>query len=224
MENSETQEKIITLGKKLANNFKAGSGDATSHWMAHYIAEQITTIEENKNDDNSSANQECFETILKLWDHQAYFPRGARPFEKFDTLFHTIERMNPDYPSPFFYNEPEADQPKLSEEAELWINVAKKLDQHSRVLIEFSFDKAFQNTVDENTKSWITAISGVTKSQEALIIQFYESKINEDEKEQRKLDKKRDDIQQRIEQLNELDSLCQMVKQDMQEQLKILNR
>jgi len=218
MEGLEIQEKILVLGKKLVTNFNDGNGDATSHWMAHYIAEQIIIIEANQGD-NTLVIKECFETILKLWQHQAYFPKGARPFEKFDTLFHTIERMNPDNPSPFFYSEPETEPPKLSEEAELWINVAKNLDQRSRILIEFSFEKAFQNTIDENTKNWITAISGITKSQEALIIQLYESKLNKDEKEQRELDKKRDDLQKHIEQLNELEVLCKIVKQDMQEQL-----
>ena len=160
MENSEIQEKIIALGKKLANNFKSGIGDATSHWMAHYIAEQIITFETNQGD-NTLASKECFETILKLWHHQAFFPRGTRPFEQFDEIFHAIERMNPNNSRPFFYTEPELELPSLSEKAVLWVNIARSLDQNIRSLIKFSFYQALDCTVNEETENWLTAISDI---------------------------------------------------------------
>jgi len=220
MENSEIQEKIIALGKKLVDNFKSGSEDATGHWMAHYIAEQIITIEANQGG-NTLASKECFETILKLWHHQAYFPRGLRPFEQFDEIFHAIERINPDNSRPFFYTESELELTSLSEEAALWVNIARSLDQNIRSLIKFSFHQALDTTMNEETESWLAAISGITEPREAFIIQHYEPELNKDDDAQKKLDKKREILEERIEQLNELDSLCKMIKEDMQEQLKV---
>jgi len=221
MENSEIQEKIITLGKKLADNFKSGSGDATSHWMAHYIAEQIITIETNQGD-NTLASKECFETILKLWHHQAYFPRGLRPFEQFDEIFHAIERINPDNSRPFFYTESEIELTSLSEEAALWVNIARSLDQNTRSLIKFSFSQALDSTVSEETKNWMAAISDISESHEAFIIQHYEAELNKDDDAQKKLDKKREVLEERSKQLNELENLCKIIKDNIQEQLRII--
>ena len=74
-------------------------------------------------DDNTLANKKCLETILQLWHHQAYFPRGTRPFEQL-MIFYAIERMDPNNSRPFFYTEPELELPSLSEEATLWVNIA----------------------------------------------------------------------------------------------------
>jgi len=221
MENSEIQEKIIALGKKLVDNFKSGSEDATSHWMAHYIAEQIITIEANQGG-NTLASKECFETILKLWHHQAYFPRGLRPFEQFDEIFHAIERINPDNSRPFFYTESELELTSLSEEAALWVNIARSLDQNTRSLIKFSFSQALDSTVSEETKNWMAAISDISESHESFIIQHYEAELNKDDDAQKKLDKKREVLEERSKQLNELENLCKIIKDNIQEQLRII--
>ena len=75
--------------------------------------------------------------------------------------------------------------------------------------------------MNEETESWLAAISGITEPREAFIIQHYEPELNKDDDAQKKLDKKREILEERIEQLNELDSLCKMIKEDMQEQLKV---
>lgn len=157
-----------------------------------------------------------------MWHHQAYFPRGTRPFEQFDEIFYAIERMGSDNPRPFFYTEPELELPSLSEEAALWVNIARSLDQNIRSLIKFSFYQALDSTVNEETESWLVSISGITEPREALIIQHYESELNKDGNAQKKLDKKREILEERIEQLNELEKLCKIIKEDIQEQLRAI--
>ncbi|MEE9337889.1 MAG: hypothetical protein V3U87_07390 [Methylococcaceae bacterium] len=77
--------------------------------------------------------------------------------------------------------------------------------------------------MNEDTKNWLTAISGISEPREAFIIQHYESELDKDDDAQKKLDKKREILEERIDQLNELEKLCKMIKEDMQEQLRVIS-
>ena len=82
MASSEMRKRIINLGKALIEELGLDPGvDTLARWMAHYIAEQMTIAENATGDDKIEAEQHCFETILKLWQHRSSLPNGRRPFE-----------------------------------------------------------------------------------------------------------------------------------------------
>jgi len=75
MESLETQQSVINLGKRLINNFKDDEVDEITAWMCNYIAEKILLAEQT---DNEDTKQECFDTILKLWERHSEPPRDCR--------------------------------------------------------------------------------------------------------------------------------------------------
>ena len=78
------RKRIINLGKALVGELGLDPGvDTLARWMAHYTAEQMTIAETATDNDKIKAEQHCFETILKLWQHRSTLADGRGPFESF---------------------------------------------------------------------------------------------------------------------------------------------
>ena len=77
-ETSEIQERIFNLGKALVEELGLEPGvDTLARWMAHYIAEKITLAKNAHGDEKIKAEQQCFDAILKLWQHRSRLPNGC---------------------------------------------------------------------------------------------------------------------------------------------------
>ena len=97
MDTSKTHERTINLGKQLVAALERDhSSKPVTHWMAHYIAELMIKAEDAKGDEQEATQRKCVEAILMLWKHRAALPRGVRPFEAFEDVIKTLERLNPD--------------------------------------------------------------------------------------------------------------------------------
>ncbi|MFO7853324.1 MAG: hypothetical protein R6X28_12840 [Bacteroidales bacterium] len=103
MEDSKACQKVIDLGRTIVKELKLDPGvDTLAKWIAHYVAEKIELTEKLTGDDKSTAEKECFEDILKLWQHRWSLPR-EKPFLKdFEPLFETLEKLNPNMETAFF--------------------------------------------------------------------------------------------------------------------------
>lgn len=158
MESLETQQRVINLGKHLIDNFKDDEVDEITAWMCNYIAEKILLAEQT---DNEDTKQECFDTILKLWERHSSFPDGKRPFENIEPILQTLNSLNPGnqnnryLPNPFAQFSSDKDDTDLNS----WLKMTKVLDKNARILIFFCIDQAIKETIDENTKSWLNEIS-----------------------------------------------------------------
>jgi len=95
MEPLKHSESVIALGKRLVEELgMEPSVDTLGRWMAHYIAELIRKAEETDDPDvRSKAQEKCCETILKLWEHRAMLPRGARPLANLEGVLKAIENL-----------------------------------------------------------------------------------------------------------------------------------
>lgn len=158
MESLETQQRVINLGKHLIDNFKDDEVDEITAWMCNYIAEKILLAEQTNNEDTK---QECFDTILKLWERHSSFPDGKRPFENIEPILQTLNSLNPGnqnnryLPNSFAQFSSDKDDTDLNS----WLKMTKVLDKNARILIFFCIDQAIKETIDENTKSWLNEIS-----------------------------------------------------------------
>lgn len=103
MENSLPQKKIIDLGKAIVKELELDPGvDTLAKWMAHYIATKIELAEHLAGEEKISTEKECFEAILKLWEHRWSIPSN-RPFLKdFEPLLETLDKLNPNKEMPFY--------------------------------------------------------------------------------------------------------------------------
>ncbi len=183
MESLETQQSVINLGKQLIDNFKDDEVDEITAWMCNYIAEKILLAEQT---DNEVTKQECFDTILKLWERHSSFPDGKRPFENLEPILETLVSLNPNNQNNRYLSNPFARLSSYKDDTDLndWLKMSEVLDKNSRILICFCIDQAIKETVDENTKSWLNEISQLL---EDPIISFRflypdedESKANQD--------------------------------------------
>ncbi|KUO73510.1 MAG: hypothetical protein APF81_14045 [Desulfosporosinus sp. BRH_c37] len=158
-ENSETKEQIISLGKALVNELGLDqSTDTLGRWMAHYIAERITAAENATDQEKSKVEKECFEAVLKLWQHRAFLPNGHRPFENFEPILRALERLDPESERTYFFDDPykktrgrKTDE--VSQRISEWIDVALGIDQVARIWIDYVFKQAANCAGDKKTKA-----------------------------------------------------------------------
>jgi len=160
-ENLETKEQVINLGKALVDELELNqSTDTLGRWIAHYIAERITAAENATDQEKSKAEKECFEAILKLWQHRAFLPNGHRPFENFEPIFRALERLDPESERMYFFDNPykkatERKTDEVSQGIHKWIDVAFGIDQVARIWIDYVLKQADNCAADKKTKAWL---------------------------------------------------------------------
>jgi hypothetical protein len=152
--------------------------------MAHYIAQKISEVETSIGEDKKGAEEKCFETILKLWKHRAYYDMGNKPLENFDPIFKTLNRLNPDNKEPFYF-QPEYSTRNKSDHKDdcikQFLTMATQIDEIVRVWLEYIFQYAAGQAKDEKTKEWLEAAAPLADKDEALLIIRKLSEHNTDE-------------------------------------------
>lgn len=155
------KEQIINLGKALVDELGLDqSTDTLGRWMAHYIAERITAAENATGQEKSKAEKECYDGVLKLWQHRAFLPNGHRPFENFEPIFQTFERLDPESERTYFFDDPYEKTPgrktdEVSQDIRQWIDVAFGIDQVARIWIDYVLKQAANCAGDKKTKAWL---------------------------------------------------------------------
>lgn len=173
MENLETQQRVIELGKALVKELDIEPGnDTLSRWLVHYIAELMVKLENAEEDQKSQLQQQCFETILTLWQHRSSFKNGHRPFENFEPILRTLAALDPENRNSYyrFWNQRELDDSVLSDDVKHWTELAVGLDHAARIWIKFALDQATQHALDEKTSSWLSTAQGLLQDQELEVI------------------------------------------------------
>ena len=159
MDNSEQQARIISLGKQFVDELGLDPGvDTFSKWMAHYLAEKMTLLEQLPPGENKKATEkECFEVILKLWKHRWTLPSGKRPLENFEPILRVLKRLDPEIREPFLYRHFENEMsdtglvsPEVKEAAN-HVAIAVQIDKVARSWIEFILQQAGQKAKSGKT-------------------------------------------------------------------------
>lgn len=178
MESSETLDKIINLGKLFVKEFKLELGvDTFSRWMAHYLAEKITIAEQSQGKEKEIAEKECFDIILKLWQHRNYLPDGRRPFQSFEPILEILSRLNPDKEETYFYramrnqelSELETDNINYKS-VKKWTDIALEIDKTARIWIEYALSQAASIAKNDTTKEWIENAVNLPDNSDTSII------------------------------------------------------
>lgn len=155
---------VIKLGKRLVTELDGDeSRDTLSHWMAHHIADLILRLEAQGADDRLELETECRRAILDLWAHRNSLRGSSRPFAKLDRLLNTLEALDPDSASYFYFRELGAridDVDLLEEPARQWLDLAQSLDRGARTLIGYCISKAAAETKDESA-DWVELAKNV---------------------------------------------------------------
>lgn len=165
---------VLKLGKLLVEELGLETSvDTLSRWMAHYIAQQMNEIETSSGADKQAAEEKCFESILKLWKHRASFQTGDKPFVNFEPIFQTLDRLNPDYDEPFYFQSEYAVKDKsenVDDIVKQYLFMATKIDEIVRIWLKFIFQQAVEQAIDERTEQWINAASPLSDNVEVSLI------------------------------------------------------
>jgi hypothetical protein len=224
MESSETQKRIINLGKALVEEFDTGSGVGTlTRWMAHYIAEQMAIAENAVGDEKIRAEQKCFETILKLWQHRSSLPDGQRPFERFEPIFRVLKRLDPENEQPYYISDllNADDIIKVSDSVQQWLDVALDIDEVVRIWLDYVFKQAALCAKDEKTLTWLeNSIDFHHNDDTAVIIDLIRDGKNPSEiSDESKKERKKQLINDRIKKLEEFSEFNQKLLSILEEEL-----
>jgi hypothetical protein len=219
MDDSETQERLLYLGKKLETNLENDNGNETSAWMAHFIAEKMAAIDSARGKAKASAQRECFEVILMLWDQQGCFPHDTRPFKDFDSTFRAMAHIDPNKTAPsFFRNENEDNQPP--KEIEQAIKLITNLDAAARIMISFFVRESILHATDESTLEWLDAISGMARSDEARIILKLIPELDDKDTAQAQNEKRKNELSEHIDRLEAFECLSREIKSVLKAELR----
>jgi len=231
MEDSEMKEDIINLGKVLVEELGLEPiVDTLSKWMAHYVSEQIIKAETAKGEEKAKLEEVCFYTILKLWAHHSALPRGKRPFEQFEPIFSTLEKLNPEQSRPFYgpyfptlsVGLPIADETLESnhDDVHCWLKKTLEVDRAMRIMISFALQQASKDAIDEQTKSLLKHAAGLTSNKEIIVIRQL---LGQDE-EQVNIDHQKNVLMEKIDQMKTIsefsNQLCDIFTEDLDKLLE----
>lgn len=237
MENLEQQQQIIKLGKLFVQELRLEPGvDTFSRWMAHYIAEKITIAESSEGIIKKEAEKECFDTILKMWQHRQSIPSGKRPLENFEPIIEALSKLNSDKEDPYFYlphNNRDKKEPSSADlgdkaEVEKWMGIIETVDKTARIWIEYALGRAVSKAKDEKTKAWMEATSKLPDSADVDLIDTLLNEIPlfdyEDDKDEfsKRYDIER--LKKRISELSKYNELNSVLLIEYQKELDRLEK
>ena len=187
--------------------------------MAHYIAEKMTAVASARGKAKASAQRECFEAILTLWNYQGCFPHDIRPFNNFDPIFRVMAHIDLNKKTPsFFRNENEDKQPP--KEIEQAIKFITNLDSAARTMISFFVRESILHATEESTLEWLDAVNGVARSDEARIILKLVPELDDKDTDQAKNEKRKNELSEHIERLEAFEGLSREIKSVLKSELE----
>lgn len=84
---------VLELGKLLAAELE--QTDTLGRWIAHYLAERMTTLDKKTGSERDTAEAEVADLILRLWSLRRQLPSGRLPLAEVDEVEAAIERLAP---------------------------------------------------------------------------------------------------------------------------------
>jgi len=231
MDASEIQKRTIRLGKALVKQLGSEpTADFFSRWMAYYIAEQIAMAKAAKGEAKVKAERQCFQTILKLWEHRSNLPAGMRPFERFDPIFHVLERLDPENEKPYFYqsrdSSTEVNSKVKTDDIQTWLDIAQGIDQAARIWLEYVFHQAAISATDEKTTAWLenAVINGSNRDEISIIVRLIDNEAGNTElNDEQEKKAKQEQLEARIKQLDAFTHFSQVLHTVLATELKTLN-
>ncbi len=167
-------EAVRNLGQQFVSQLGLDPGvDTFGRWMCHYIAEQMVKVEHAKGKEKEDAEEKCFDTILRFWQHRWQLPSGLRPFGNFEPILLLLERLDPDHRRNFYDHQiphNEDDVLSLNDKQLKWIKFAQQVDKAARVLIEIAIEKCTDEAKDSETDNWLKNGAAIESSVDTKII------------------------------------------------------
>jgi len=223
MENSETRQRVINLGKSLISEYDLDkSTDTLLHWLIHYLAEKLEILSNSEGKIKNDTEKQCVDTILKIWSRRHFLPDGIRPFDKFDSVLRGLARLDNQSPYPY-YNEFQQFSQDIpddeSTETKKWVNIAIKIDNAARTLVDESFKIAAEHARDKKTKDLLDNAPNLSDDDIRVIRKFYsENKTQPNETELLELRRKK--LKTKLDRIKAMANICNQYAKRIQSELE----
>ena len=218
-------EEVLALGRELVDELGEGSRvDTLARWMAHYVAELIDGAANGPPDERGAARRECFETILKLWDHRAALPDGRRPFEKLEPVMRALESLDPNDDGPRYFGPARRAMGSGDESAAMQSvrDFVNSVDEAARITIVHALVEAARPALEECKELATVAEKAAVDTGPAGIVVSFISKKTGQEQESERAESERWELAERIERLELFGKLAAGVSDDLRERLDAL--
>lgn len=185
MESLERSSAVIDLGKRLVTQLKLGD-DEPAQWMAHALAERIKDAENAPPEKRIAAQSSCAELVFQLWERRYSLPTQLRPLESLEPLLQTLNSLDTTSGPRFrFMQERPADM-KVDEGVEKTLDLAVKLDDAARILVQYFLATAAEQASEE-AQPWIQSAidAGAEVSLEVRVVRFVDSGLDRSSDEAR---------------------------------------
>lgn len=223
MANSARFEQVLALGHRLVEELRLErSGDTLGRWIAHHIADLISTAEATEKKERELAQDRCFKAILELWKHRADLPNGQRPFETMEPIARAIKSLDPDDPTPRYFNlgRTVKNEGEEKSDSDKWLEAAISLDFSAKVLIGYCLWQAAQAALDKS-EEWVNLAeaAGVEDEAFALIIRFTSDNVQKSTDPDAETRKR---LQDRLRKLQSFSERTEILVRHLQTQLQSL--
>ena len=177
MEKSEAQQRAINLGKLLVNELQLETSvDTLGRWMAHYLAIKMSEAENAIGIEKIELEKECFDIILRIWNHRWKLSGKAKPFRNFEPIFEFLVKLNPERQRPYYFDnfleDKNIEVTKKPSNSDVWLNIAKDVDKYARICI----NQALHNTALElstaEQEEWLQNAPRLTEDIDVKIIKY----------------------------------------------------
>lgn len=178
MESLERSSAVIDLGKRLITQLKLGD-DEPAQWMAHALAERIKDAENAPPEKRVAAQSSCAELVFQLWERRYSLPTQLRPLKSLEPLLQTLNSLDTTSGPRFrFMQERPADM-KVDEGVEKTLDLAVKLDDAARILVQYFLATAAEQASEE-AQPWIQSAidAGAAVSLEVRVVRFVDSGLD----------------------------------------------
>lgn len=200
------------------------SNDTLGRWVAHHIAELIQKAETATGDAKQSAENACFEAILKLWAHRAELPIGKRPFQDIEPVIRAVESLDPEDDTPRYFRAVRPPRGEAAEEPETekWLKMVEGLDYSAKVLIGYCLAEA-ADAAQDKTREWVklAEAADVEDGVPEIVIRFV-STAADLKKEPDAIRELRNRLEGRLKRLEGFAKLAGTVADDLRTQLEKL--
>lgn len=211
------------MGTKLQKCLEKQERDDISAWMAHFIAEKMALVESASDEAKVSAQRECFEAILLLWEYRAKLPFDSRPFGNLEPIYRALAHIDPNKTSPSYFTNQNRGS-KSPREVESVIEFISSLDAVTRIMISFFVRNAILNVVDESTLEWLGAIKGVSESDEFRFLVTFMPELDDEDSVQDIKQARKKELSEHIRRLETYEGLSKDIKSALEAELAKLEQ
>ena len=218
-------EEVLALGRKLVDELgKRPRVDTLAGWMAHYVAELIDGAANAPPEERGAAGRECFEAILKLWDHRAALPDGRRPFEKLEPVMRALESLDPNADTPRYFGLARRAMGSGDESAAMQsvLDLVNSVDEAARITIVHALVEAAGPALEECKELATVAEKAEVDTGLAGTVVSFISKKTGQKRESERADSERRELVERIERLEVFAKVAAGVSDDLRERLDAL--